>query len=187
MYTRCEVVAAGNVTCKCAPDRFDTTYPDGKLVGGEKGYCACPPGQYVRDGRCFQCEIGTYRNSSTSQYDPCVHCSSMYTKTVGSTSEDNCTQNPIVLQNEISERDRQAQEQKKIYYISISCAVGVVGISIAFGCYTHNLRMKLKDQELDEEQAKVEEATREMTYYRDWRIRPEELQFEELVASGRCD
>ena len=202
MYTRCIVSAAGNVQCKCAPDRFDANYPNGLLVGGEKGYCACPPGQYVRDGRCFQCEIGTYRNSSTSQYNPCVHCGSMFTKEVGSTSEDNCTQNPIVLQNEISERDRQAQEQKKIYYISISCAVGVVGLAIAFGCYVHRQHQERHAIEiaLFEAEMKLQVAAHavaahpmynalwvqgeEISYLKNWHIKESEITLEHEIGEG---
>ena len=96
---------------------------------------------------------------------------------MGSTSSAECTENPVELKNEISKR-------KMIFWTSIGVGFGVIALTIAFGCYTHALRMKLKDQELNDEQAKVEEATREITYYRDWRIRPEELQFEVMVASG---
>ena len=178
--------SATGVSCKCARNKFSNTISPEPLPGGREGACLCAAGQFGANGVCLQCDRGTY--SPNAGTDLCIACPSNYTYALGSTNLSDCKKNPTLVEEELYESERAKNTaQTKLVVIGGSLA-GFTIIACLIGiCCLHKMQRRNLDLQCELNSALNEQMglqDKEIEYYKDWRVKEEDINLVEKLASG---
>lgn len=187
----CNRSAKGHWECHCAWDLFA---PLQRMPGGENGTCICRAGQYLPVSEphelhthwvdvlamCTQCPKGRY--SDTNGQERCIPCSTDYTSDVGSNTSQSCEEDPNLR---IAEAENRVLEERvsrnNIIAAATAAACAAVVILVTSCCYVLYLQNQLKHVQCERLETQVQMQEKEIMFYRDWRIKPEQLMFDRHI------